>query len=96
MIPLQFQLARGIHELSFYSTDGALLLVAVNRFGRKVARIPVHHLRDYASAVADLEAILEAVDPDRLVQELVARRFVFRRAGETGATGTRAGLSLMP
>src|ERR1019366_925285 len=58
--PLQFQLARGIHELPFYSTNGDLILVAVNRFGRKVARVPVHHLRDYAHAVADLDANLAA------------------------------------
>ena len=58
MIPLQYQVERGIHEQPFHTFDGSLVLVAVNGFGREVGRVAVNRLADYALAQAFLEGLL--------------------------------------
>lgn len=96
MIPLQSQLERGIYEMSFYTADGAIQLVAVNGSGHEVARADVVHLEQYDDAVAFLDEKLAAADAPghlRLVGDQSAlprvRRFAFRRAGGAASAGAR-------
>ena len=97
MIPLQSPLARGIYEMSFYTVDGAIQLVAVNGSGHEVARADVVHLEHYADARARLEEQLAAAEAPSHLQ-LVAdqpvvprvRHFAFHRAGDAASVGARA------
>ena len=68
MIPLQNQLERGIHELPFYTIDGAVILVAVDQHRREVARVNVRHFSEYNDATAFLEGHLNACDARRCLQ----------------------------
>ena len=68
MIALQNQIDRGVHELPFYTMDGALILIAVDRRGHEVARVNVLRLSDYDEAVAFLDAQLDATDAPRKLQ----------------------------
>ena len=63
MIPLQYQVERGIHEQPFHAFDGSLVLVAVNAFGREVGRVAVSRLADYDSARRFLEGLLLEAEP---------------------------------
>ena len=100
MIPLQNQLERGIHELPFYTYDGAVILVAVNRHGRKIGRASVRRLREYAGAVTRLEAELEADEAEYQARLADLRRFgraaATDDAGTPDARATPCPLSLMP
>ena len=62
-IPLQLQVARGIHEQPFHTFDGSLVLVAVSAMGREVGRVVVNRLSDYDSARRFLEDALLRIDP---------------------------------
>ena len=68
MIPLQNQLERGVHELPFYTIDGAVILVAVNQHGYEVARVNVRYVSGYEEAADFLDAHLDACDPPRHLQ----------------------------
>lgn len=96
MIPLQSPLARGIYEMSFYTVDGAIQLVAVNGSGHEVARADVVHLEQYDDAVAFLEEKLAAAEAPSKLQVVAdqpavprVRRFIFRRERDAASTGAR-------
>lgn len=60
---VQQQVKRGVHELSFYAKDGAVILVAIDRQGRKLGELHVYDDDGYNAALFDLGMLLAAADP---------------------------------